>query len=44
MGAIAMIENDNGELKVTKLNEYFQGHKELDKYYRWGLSWVHGSK
>ncbi|MDD5215857.1 MAG: TerD family protein [Methylococcales bacterium] len=44
MGAIAMIENDNGELKVTKLNKYFQGHKELDKHYRWGLSWTHGSK
>jgi tellurite resistance protein TerA len=44
MCAIAMIENDGGELKVTKLNEYFQGHKELDRRYGWGMSWSRGSK
>jgi tellurite resistance protein TerA len=37
--AIAMIENDGGELKVTKLNEYFQGHIALDQHYTWGVSW-----
>ncbi len=44
MCAIAMIENDLGKFKVTKLNEYFQGHKELDKRYSWGMSWRIGWK
>lgn len=42
--AIAMIENENGNLKVTKLEKYFEGHKELDKYYKWGMKWKVGSK
>lgn len=42
--AIAMLENDNGELKLTKLGKYFKGHKEIDENYKWGMSWVAGSK
>jgi tellurite resistance protein TerA len=42
--AIAMIENENGNLKVTKLDKYFSGHRELDKYYKWGMNWKAGSK
>lgn len=44
MCAIAMIENDGGSLKITKLGEYFSGHKFLDERYGWGLRWVAGSK
>jgi tellurite resistance protein TerA len=44
MCAIAMIENDFGKFKVTKLNEYFKGHKELDRNYGWGMSWTIGWK
>ena len=44
MCAIAMIENNNGQLKLTKLGEYFKGHKELDKHYKWGMTWRTGSK
>jgi tellurite resistance protein TerA len=44
MCAVAMLENDNGELKLTKLNEYFKGHRDLDKYYKWGMRWATGSK
>ncbi|MES2887748.1 MAG: tellurium resistance protein, partial [Pseudomonadota bacterium] len=42
--AIAMIENDGGELKVTKLAEYFSGQQELDARYGWGMQWQRGSK
>ncbi len=44
MCAIAMLENDSGNLKVTKLGEYFSGHPDLDRRYQWGLRWVEGSK
>jgi tellurite resistance protein TerA len=44
MCAIAMLENDAGSLKITKLGEYFSGHAELDKRYGWGMRWVAGSK
>jgi tellurite resistance protein TerA len=45
MCAIALIENIDGSgLKVKRLVEYFSGHREMDKAYRWGLRWVAGSK
>lgn len=44
MCAIAMLENDGGQLRVTKLVEYFGGHQALDQRYGWGLQWVAGSK
>lgn len=44
MCAIAMLENINGELKVTKLNQYFAGHKEMDRAHGWGMNWTAGSK
>ncbi|MBF0371804.1 MAG: TerD family protein [Alphaproteobacteria bacterium] len=44
MCAIALMENDCGKLKVTKEEQYFRGHLEMDKGYRWGLRWVTGSK
>ena len=44
MCAIAMLENDRGELRISKLGEYFGGHVELDKRYGWGLRWQRGTK
>jgi tellurite resistance protein TerA len=44
MCAIAMLENNAGELKLTKLGKYFRGHQELDKHYKWGMRWSTGSK
>jgi tellurite resistance protein TerA len=44
MCAIAMIENRNGQLQVTKLAEYVRDHRELDKRYGFGLRWTVGSK
>ncbi|MGR8940392.1 MAG: TerD family protein, partial [Gammaproteobacteria bacterium] len=37
MCAIAMLENDNGKLRITKLIDYFSGHQQMDQAYGWGL-------
>ena len=45
MCAIAMIENVNNEtFKVERLVEYFNGHKNMDQAYNWGMNWVAGRK
>lgn len=44
MCAIAQLENDSSQVKVTKLVEYFPGHKQLDHAYGWGFNWTRGSK
>lgn len=44
MCAIALIENVNGEMKITKLNDYYPGHKEMDIAHEWNMNWVTGSK
>ena len=45
MCAIAMIENVNDEtFKVERLVEYFNGHKNMDQAYNWGMNWVAGRK
>lgn len=42
-GAI-LIENVNNEFRIQKIEQYFPGHRELDKAFGWGLRWVQGSK
>ncbi len=44
MCALAMLENQGGNIKVTKLVEYFQDHRYLDQAYHFGLRWAAGSK
>lgn len=44
MCALALLENQSGNLKVTKLVEYFLDHRYLDQAYGFGLRWVAGSK
>ncbi|QJE01837.1 tellurium resistance protein [Massilia forsythiae] len=44
MCAIAMIDNDRGQLRVTKLAEYVADHVALDQRYGFGLRWKTGSK
>lgn len=44
MCAIAMLEYDNENLKITKLSEYFTDHEALDKKYGFGLNWYHATK
>ena len=44
MCAIALLENDRGAVRVTKLVDYYRAHPEVDQAYNWGLQWVRGSK
>jgi tellurite resistance protein TerA len=44
MCAIALLENDNGAVKVGRRVEFFQGHEPMDRAYGWGLRWKAGSK
>lgn len=44
MCAVALLENDNGRFRVTKLVDYFAGHLELDRAHGFGFRWEHGSK
>lgn len=44
MCAIAMLENDNGAVKVTRRVDFHKGHRGLDQAYGWGMRWVAGSK
>lgn len=44
MCALALLENQGGNIKVTKLVEYFRDHRLMDQAYGFGLRWVAGSK
>jgi len=44
MCAIALIDNDAGRIRVTKLVDYFQGHAQLDQAHGFGFRWKAGSK
>ncbi|HDN25794.1 MAG TPA: stress response protein [Thioploca sp.] len=42
--AIALLEFEGTDIKVTRLVTFHNGHPECDQTYRWGLKWVAGSK
>ncbi|PHM71940.1 TerD family protein [Xenorhabdus sp. KJ12.1] len=44
MCAIARLVNDNGDIQVERINQYFSGHKEMDQAFGWGFRWTSGSK
>ncbi|MGZ8934972.1 MAG: TerD family protein, partial [Methylobacter sp.] len=44
MCAIALLENINDQVRITKLIDYFAGHEPMDRAYGWGLNYVAGSK
>lgn len=44
MCAIARLVNDNGTIKVERINQFFSGHKDMDKALGWGFRWSAGSK
>ncbi|MBF0177749.1 MAG: TerD family protein, partial [Magnetococcales bacterium] len=44
MCAIAVLENVQGAIKVTKLAEYFRGQSDMDQAYGWGFQWRAGNK
>lgn len=41
---IALIENDNGAIKVTRLVEYYRDQSQLDRAHGFGMQWGHGTK
>ncbi|EPE7799072.1 TerD family protein [Rouxiella silvae] len=44
MCAIARLVNENGTIKVERINQFFSGHKDMDKALGWGFRWSAGSK
>ncbi|MCL7422122.1 MAG: TerD domain-containing protein [Methylobacter sp.] len=44
MCAIAMLENIDNQVVITKLVDYFNGHQPMDVAYGWGLNYKPGSK
>ncbi|PCR97546.1 tellurium resistance protein TerA [Pseudomonas fluorescens] len=44
MCAIAMLENVDGAVKVSRRVDFHRGHSAVDKAYGWGMSWRAGSK
>jgi tellurite resistance protein TerA len=39
-----LIENDRGQLKATRIVDYFRDQEVLDRALGWGLRWAAGSK
>lgn len=44
MCAIAMLENQAGAVKVTRLVDFHASHAPMDTAYGWGMRWSAGSK
>lgn len=44
MCAIAMLENVNGAVKVSRRVDFHRGHRLMDQAYGWGMRWTAGSK
>ncbi|MCS3430819.1 TerD family protein [Klebsiella sp. BIGb0407] len=42
--AIARLVNENGTIKVERINQYFKGQDEMDRAFGWGFRWSAGSK
>lgn len=42
--AIARLVNENGSIKVERINQYFKGQDEMDRAFGWGFRWSSGSK
>ncbi|MCR4231895.1 tellurium resistance protein TerA, partial [Escherichia coli] len=37
--AIARLVNENGAIKVERINQYFKGQDEMDRAFGWGFRW-----
>lgn len=44
MCAVALLENVNGAVNVSREVKFFNGHEKLDHGYNWGMRWSAGSK
>ena len=42
--AIAMLQNVDGKVKITKLTEFFATHWEMDRRFGFNIDWVSGEK
>ena len=42
--AIALLENDGGSIRLTKLAEYFRSQQQIDEHFGWGFNWTTGRK
>jgi tellurite resistance protein TerA len=42
--AIALLENHNGSVRMSREVRFFHGHEEMDRGYSWGLRWRSGRK
>lgn len=42
--AVALLENERGNLKITRENRYFDTAQTMDKHYGFNLSWTRGRK
>lgn len=44
MCAVASLENDGGRIRVNREVKFFNGHRDMDNHYGWGMNWVAGAK
>ncbi|RCK50686.1 hypothetical protein TH25_10390 [Thalassospira profundimaris] len=44
MCAVALLENDNNQIRVSREVRFFNGHEQVDRAYGWGLAWRAGRK
>lgn len=44
MCAIARLVNENGAIKVERLNRFFKNQSDMDEAFGWGFRWKAGSK
>ena len=44
MCAVALLENVNNQIKVSREVRFFAGHEQMDQGYGWGMRWRAGSK
>ncbi|KNC09329.1 tellurium resistance protein TerA [Klebsiella sp. RIT-PI-d] len=42
--AIARLVNENGAIKIERINQFFKGQQELDRAFGWDFRWTTGSK
>jgi tellurite resistance protein TerA len=41
---VILLENDRGQIKATRIVEYYRDQSELDRAYGWGMRWGAGRK
>ncbi len=42
--AVARLVNENGTIKVERINQFFSGQRDMDEAFGWGFRWTKGSK